>query len=290
MLADTTGNKFSQKIQDAVNIGMHILKDSTSTLPNKDCNCPLIFSFRHILVLLLGIRFLVKEDSIEPCRPLLRGILESYFGIEYILEKDTERRSMAFMVCNVHYGIKMYKSYDSSTEQGKALLKDLEVSGFTKPQQIPGLKQKIINLESLLKNAVYAEAESEYQRLRELNKKCKSRKSQLQWYSFYGGPKNVKELADHIKQSAIYHLYRTWSGSTHGTDIIKFVDDGYIHGLLAELPNDIDEVFFVSFFAIFLADRAYNLVARQILPKKESEYRDKMSKVKDFWQMPKSNL
>jgi len=42
------------------------------------------------------------------------------------------------------------------------------------------------------------------------------------WYSLFGGPKNVEQLAGEVHLTALYEvLYRVLSAATHGRDIIE---------------------------------------------------------------------
>jgi len=213
--------EFSAKIKETVYFGSHVFKWAMEKKTGGDENIPLSLSFRHILELIDSISCLVKESYIDPCKIILRAILESVLGIEYILEGETQKRSMDFMVWYVHQRLKSYKQLDPSTNLAKEFEKSIESDkwvGKMKIPEFPQLKKAIANLEKLLQKPEYAESEAEYTRLRKLERtKGKIRN----WYSFHNGPKNLKELADYVGLSGIYvFLYRTWSGYVHGTDII----------------------------------------------------------------------
>src|SRR5882757_387006 len=99
-----TLNKFAQGIDDAVNFGSHILNwDTQANNKGGDHNLAIALQFRHFLELIDANSILVRNSSIDPGKLILRGMLETYFGLEYMLEKDPIDRAMAFLVCHAHH-------------------------------------------------------------------------------------------------------------------------------------------------------------------------------------------
>lgn len=210
--------KFSKEIDEAVNFGSHVLKWDIETSKGGDENMPIVLLFRHFLELIDSVSILVKYSSIDPCKLILRGSLETYFGLEYLFEKDTIDRSMAFLVCHAHKKLKVYRKLDNDSNQSKAFLKEIQKDKSYDTldlSRIPNIKDAIQNSESMLSLPIYQKAEAEYQRLIKLKFKNPP------WYQLFNGPKNVKELSSHLQLNGLYEiLYRYWSGSTHSTDII----------------------------------------------------------------------
>lgn len=212
--------RFADLIEETVNFGSHVLKWHLEAARGGDETAPVTLSLRHILELLDCVSINIRHSSAEPCKLLLRGALESYFSVAYILEADTKRRAMAFMAVYANQRLKGYRKLDPTTQQGKEfqnLLKEDRIAGNMVISIPPSLVQSsIANLESLLKKPDYKDANAEYQRLKKAGMK------NPYWYSLYGGPTNIEKLAEHLQLAAMYHiLYRQWSSSTHGTDIIQ---------------------------------------------------------------------
>jgi hypothetical protein len=67
------------------------------------------------------------------------------------------------------------------------------------------------NLEAMLSRPEFVPVEREWQRVRT------SRKGkEPEWYSLFGGPGSVRDLAYHLKHGAVYEaLYRSWSNFIH---------------------------------------------------------------------------
>jgi len=127
---------------------------------------------------------LISKASIDPVTLLLRGSLETYFGLEYLLETDTSNRSMAFMVCYFHKKLKFFGKFDTKTTQGQ----QFEASNRRDRFQLDfstfrGTKFEIEknNWEALLQKPIYQAAETEYQRL------IKAGESNPSWYRLFNG-------------------------------------------------------------------------------------------------------
>ena len=213
-------NNFSNCIDEVVDYGTHILKIDLDSVQGSDEQIPIIFSIRQIIDLADSISILIKNSSIDSCKLILRGLLETCFGIEYMLEGDTVERCMAFMVWHAHKNMKVYERINSTKEPGKQLQSTLNddklLNGIEFGIKAEFLDGKYENLCSLLKRPEYQKAEQEFQNLKKLKIKNPA------WYQFYSGPKSIQELAKYLKLSGMYELlYRNLSGPIHGTDIFQ---------------------------------------------------------------------
>jgi Family of unknown function (DUF5677) len=210
--------KFSKIIEDAVNFGTHLMKWETERKLCGDSEIvPLLF-MRNILEIADGISILIKNSSIETAKTSLRSLLENVFGLQYLLEENTINRSLSFLVWTTHRDLKFYEKLDAQTQIGKQfnaeLKKDKLITDTEFITNIEYLQAKL-NSEELLKLPIYRDIETEYQLT---NSKTKN----PNWYSLYSGPKNVENLAKHLKHNGIYEvMYRSFSHNVHSTDIYK---------------------------------------------------------------------
>lgn len=263
--------RFADAIEETVNFGSHVLKWHLEFARGGDENMPITLSFRHILELLDSISINIRHSSVDPCKLLLRGALESFFGLAYILEADTERRGMAFMATYVNQRLKTYNNLDPSTDQGKEFCKMLKKDRIAANMVIsipPALiKSLITNLETWREKPKYKEANAEYQRLKKTGVKTPY------WYSLYGGPKNIEQLANHLHLPAMYHiLYRQWSSSTHGTDIIygKISPSPTAPGILQlRLPTEAQAI---THLAISIGLQLFPIFIKHYAPKRMHDY------------------
>jgi hypothetical protein len=211
---------FSSLIEEAVNFGTHILKWELNELTGGDENVPIGLTLRHILDLFDSVSVLVRNSCADPCKLILRGALEAQLGLEYILQNDTKNRSLGFLVCYYHNELKLLlkvkpgeQGYDQLLSKMNA---DKSIPKGTKPPIILNLDNYIDNLKSLLAMPLYIQAEIEYQTL--IKKGVKN----PNWFQLFNGPRNIEQLANTLNRQALYEvLYRGWSSSIHGTEVIK---------------------------------------------------------------------
>jgi len=213
----------SPLLQEEVNYATNAFQRcQASSTGAKDEDLPLLVSYLHVIEMTDGIEVLVAQSCPIPAIPLLRSSFEALLTIDYILEADYQRRAFTWLVCYVHKRLSQYEMLDHSHPKGKEFLAILaadEVSKYMKLPSFPNLAQAIQNLESLLiNNPNYQIADSEYQSLKS------RRKRKPNWYSLFGGPPNLRELARHLSRGAQYDiLYRSWSHITHAVDLSRFL-------------------------------------------------------------------
>ncbi|MDQ2720623.1 MAG: DUF5677 domain-containing protein [Bacteroidota bacterium] len=210
--------KLSSGIEELVNFGTHILNWDVSEGEGSDENLPVVMMLRHLLELVDSISILIRQSSIDPCKLILRGVLETVFGIEYILQENTKYRALSFMVWHIHNQLKLSKKFRPGGQEYHQFEKKLKAdsTGAFAPPNISGIVKNIQYLEHLLTLPLYAPIEAEYKRLEANGIKNPS------WYQFFEGPKIIEQLAAYLNRNAFYEiLYRGWSGPIHGTDIIE---------------------------------------------------------------------
>ena len=182
---------------------------------------PMLASYYHVIGMTDGIEVLISQSCAVPAIPLLRSSFEALLTIEYILEGDYQRRAFAWLVCYVHNRLSQYEMLDPSHQKGKEFLVTFavdSVSKYMKLPSFPNLAKAIQNLQSLLNNPNYKVADCEYQRLKS------KRKRKPNWYSLFGGPSNLRDLAKHLNWGAQYDiLYRSWSSIAHVDDLSQFI-------------------------------------------------------------------
>jgi hypothetical protein len=267
-----TLGRFAFLIEETVNFGTHVLQWELESSAQTNENVPISLSMRHVLELLDSVAINVRNSCVDPCKLLLRGVLESFFAIAFILENDRQRRSLAFMAAYANESLRSYKRYDPTTEQGaqfrQLLEKDPALAAVAASIPCEVVKNAIINLEQLLKQPEYREVSSEYARM----KKRGSRSPY--WYSLFGGPNNLEKLADHLRFNELYHvLYRQWSSATHGMDIIRGKiaprGEGQAAILQHRLPGDAQVL---TVIAVSIGLKLFHLVIESDSPNRMTEY------------------
>jgi len=244
-------DEYSSVLEELVNFASHVAKWCTEKKHGGEELAPIMLSFRHIIELIDSISVLVKYACIEPCKILLRAVFESVLNVNYLLEKDTKKRGLAFMTCCWHQAINNLRKMNPEDSMHKQFLAKKRRDKFARNvplPEIPDVKKRIKILEDHLVSPEYIESEKEFQLLKstikrkrkEIPKKTNSwhlifrwikniikkgpretTKNRLNWYSLYQGPANIEQLANYLELPIQYDLlYREWSGLAHGTSIV----------------------------------------------------------------------
>jgi len=234
-------NAWSEHISELVNFGSHILSwlGNTGSLSG-DGGMVCILTFRNVLEIIDSIAILFSKSCIDPCKLQIRTLFESMLMIRYLVDGESKRRALDYLVCHFHSKLDIYSKLDAKTPMGKQWQQELtndSLAGSMRLPAIPDLDQKISNLESLLQKPDYIESEEEYQRLRSLKNRAPA------WYEFHDGPRSVIELARHLKLIGLYNiLYRYYSKSVHGLDVIdqRISKASSGEGLISQIRNPRD--------------------------------------------------
>jgi hypothetical protein len=254
---------FSETLEEFVNFGSHIMSWDSEPKTTGEENIPPSMLFRHFLDLIDSISILVRNGCGDTSKLLLRGALEVMLQLEYLFEKDTHDRAMAFLVVEILNEIKTLKKYDPGALEGAEMHKL-----FTDEKLMPAPR---LHLKEDLKDAVnkkmklfdlpqFQKAYAESQRL--TTEKVKKPK----WYRYYDGPQDIRSLAIHLKMGTFYEsLYRKWSGSTHGSDVylgkVTRNDVGGVDIVQLRFIRDVQEVvrfslsFTIKVFITFMRNR-----------------------------------
>lgn len=186
-----------------------------------DEHLPILASYYHVIEMTDGIEVLISQSCPIPAIPLLRSSFEAILTIDYILEAEYRQRAFSWLVCYVHDRLSLYRMLDLSRPQGRefqTIFKADSVSRYMDFPTYPHLNEAIENLESLLNEPNWQTANAEHLRLK------KKWRRKPNWYSLFGGPGTLRELARHLNRGAQYEiLYRSWSSITHATDISRIL-------------------------------------------------------------------
>lgn len=281
-----TLDNLSKSIEEFVEMGIKLLLwDGHKRAGGEDEDIVVLLFLRNILDLADSISLQVKNSAIAPCKPLLRTIIETTFGLEYLLEKNTRKRSLAFIVWNTHKRLKFYERLDQTNQNGKNFRKTLEKDFIYKDggverhfENMNALEAKK-NDEDLLKLPKYAKVEEEYQNTLKKTKK-------INWYTLYDGPRDIEQLAKRLNHHASYEIsYRGLSDSVHGTNIffnnlIK-MDNGNVDIAHLRNPADAEQVTRDTLCYMLMA---FNKFLSLRVPERKVEYGKWYFSVRGFYQ------
>jgi len=205
----------SQTLREAVNYGTTLYERCRVTLKaDTDEAFPVLALFLHILQMIDSIEVLVSNSCIEPAKLLVRSAFEAKLGIEFMNEKMTRTRGIAWIVRNMLDRIEFGERRSKESNKGKDFFETLEREGYEQFGDIlpstPEIPDDYIpKLKQSLEKPGYKDIYEEFQRFGEKRKR-------VEWYSVFDGPDNIRGLAEHLGQRTVYDsLYRSWSKQIH---------------------------------------------------------------------------
>lgn len=237
-----------------------------------------IFFLRNFVENIDAMSILIRQGASDPCKSLLRTVLENYFSLEYLLENPHER-SMAFHVWNTYHNYKLYEKLDGNSESAKQLMAILKKDKLLN-QSTPLVYEKV---EELKANSKQILALDLYKKFAEEYERTKIKVKNPYWYSLYNGPTSVESLATHLKLTALYEVYRGLSNNVHGNDIIQGkiskLSDGRLGILQLRFPKEADTM---TQYAHNLCIGVFQKYVSARVPEKQDELKQWFLSIKPF--------
>jgi hypothetical protein len=207
----------SELVRKVLKRGLLMLQDLPGADGITEATSAVVLLFRHALALIDAVAELSRLPSVEGFKIIFRSFLETKCYIEYILESDMPSRAVAYQTYHMINKIRQYEQYDGSTRAGKRYYLRLQQDRLFGPQDQLNIDTgpAIANLQEQLSREPYRSASEKL-----------LKDARLNWYSIDGGPKNMRELCDHLHCPIAYdQLYVQLSPSVHGTGV--YVDTFY---------------------------------------------------------------
>ena len=207
-------------LRSVVNKAVGIFERSSKTPGNGDENLGILMPFRHAIEMLDGVEVLLDASCVVASHTPLRSAFEASLTVRYILADDIERRALSYVVGDIYEQLSWYDQQDPETGRGKRFRDDMgleEGSEFPMPD-VAELRRSAKVMRAVLAKDPYPPIASEYVRVK------RERRGRMKWYSLFGGPGNLRELAMSLGQLDDYLvLYPRWSKTAHATDQVSKV-------------------------------------------------------------------
>lgn len=239
---------------EVVNFGVAALRRCMDELREGPHNLGVLLPLHHLLEMVDAVHVLLLGGAPAAARLQLRSSFEAVLTIEYMLKDDTERRAFAYLTAWAQTQMAKYRAVKKHTRLG------------AKAEEID---ERIAVLQRQLGHPGWMEASVA---LRDLKKRMKGRRPA--WYSLYGGPSNLAELAEHLEHLDEYDvLYREWSGPTHASDLGRQIITGPSTIAFRRLrdPESFNEVMSL---AVNFAVRGSRIVLLHYRPAEEPAWRE----------------
>ncbi len=177
----------------------------------------LMFDFAEVID---GVSILVRSGSSRNCSQLLRTALEIQLSLKYLMEhRDAyEQRCKVYEYYHLRDRLRWAQRCDPDSQIGKQLRAELAGDQFADIFDLKGFDAaaECRDVEAAMNSARYSDVRAELARMKAAKIKDGN------WFSLWDGPKDVRNLALHLKLGSIYEsLYRGYSSVSHGEGAIK---------------------------------------------------------------------
>ena len=196
-------------LRRVVDEAVGIFARSISTADHQYEHRGILMPFHHAIEMLDGVEVLLDNSCVVASHTSLRSAFEASLSVRHVLARDTERRSLSYVVGDAYGRLHWYEDHDINSARGKEFAKEMQLEddvGFP----VPTREMIADNIEAIkrdLPEEPYAQISAEYQRVAN-----KLRRRRVNWYSLFGGPMNLRELAKSLGEIREYNtLYRKLS-------------------------------------------------------------------------------
>lgn len=196
-------------IEQAVNIGTYFIKWEAETGSATIEKTPLIMFYRHMLEMVDAVSILIRSSSSDPCKAILRSVLETSLQIEYLL-KDPEKMGYCYMICYHNKMIKQLKRMVNKSPEQKNFFNQLKNKSFSSINENdfshPNAENEVKRLTMLINSLYYKIYQEEYIRITTQKDATGTKYKNPEWYSLFKGPKSLVELAAELQKKIYTNL------------------------------------------------------------------------------------
>ncbi len=247
--------------------------DETETVEKEGEHVAPLLLYWQIIRMGDGIEVLISNSCSEPALPLLRTMWEVYLSLEYIFKEHYKRRSLSWLCSYFHDQIESHEILEKKSSNSDTGLSSSEV---------------VRRLHALIADKL-STIEEEYKR---------QKKKRRHWYSLFGGPQHLRELACQLSKEREYDLlYRKLSSVAHATvmdatDASRFLMKASDGGPeFHRIRNPIHLKYYAVFAAEFLIPATF-LMIEKFIPSEdlgrwyETEVKERLDHLKKIKIMP----
>lgn len=247
-------HEFYGMMADAIDTSLHLFllvlqeTESQALKSGNDIHAVTLMLMYDFAESIDGVAVLVRKGAARNCAQLLRTALEIGLALRYIVEnaENFERRSLAYEYFHLDGRLKWSQKCDPKHESGLQLKRELADDPFAGAFDV---RERGIDIkgnreiwERKLLSPRYVLVRDEIDRIKNGKKKAKSEgrafgESASNWFSLWGGPKDIRTLAIRLKLLSMYEsLYRNWSSVSHGGAAMDRIGESAGGGLVSITP------------------------------------------------------
>lgn len=213
-------------ICEITNFGTQVLQRSqVASAQDPEGNFSALALYRHMLELTDAIEVLIRSSCAVPAAPLVRATFEALLALAYIHQTPQEfrLRSLSWAYVDALTRVRALERWvpgsAAHAEFEREKQKDPFGDALTDPDP-DTLKRQLELARAIAADPNFAECADEVQRLRSIGRTGIPR-----WYSLFGGPTNLKGLAERVGLLMHYRFqYRHWSKLAHAEEPAQYID------------------------------------------------------------------
>jgi hypothetical protein len=256
---------------DLVNYGSNLIARAFDQSTKKLPDIIIIGHFAKSAISALdSIQIGFNEASYLSVKLAIRALLEASFQLEWLLQGDTEKRAKQFHVSLLRQKKLTNDLYMGSLPGSKQLFTSFTNRGFSDPAASLGsLAAAVTHQNNAIDNAL---SSPEYLAINQEFQRTAQNDFDKHWYSLFGGPRSIKQLADSINKTVEYKVfysnYSQFMHSSHFETNITFEDTSVVFENIRNLDNILPDLN----FACSLIFRVYRWITQKYLPSEEQQF------------------
>ena len=163
--------------------------------------------FRHVIQSTDAIEVLISNSCVDATIPLLRSSFEATLGLRYICTDDAERRALAWLCADIHADMRWLDSLITPRVSDELL-------AVLPSDALADAQDEKDRIRATLDTPIMSEVLEEYKNRGGATK-------DVRWYSLFGGPAHLGQLAGRLEWADYYEtLYKAWCRNTHGNQSV----------------------------------------------------------------------
>jgi len=210
------------------------------------------------------------EGSYLTIKLASRALLEISFQLEWVLKSDTEKRSKQFYVSLLRRKKRLNRLYTGSDSASQELFTQFRNRGFNDPNTLLSSKiSEISEQNNAIDNIL---SKPEYDQINQDFDSVQTRNFDKNWYSLYGGPNTIRQLAKRldkmVEYDVMYSSYSQYMHSSHFEKNVSFDSESIIFENIRDVENSLLDINF-SCSMIF---RVYRMITQKYLPSESEQF------------------
>ncbi|HEY0152591.1 MAG TPA: DUF5677 domain-containing protein [Longimicrobium sp.] len=201
-------------LREVVDEGIRLFERAASGAREQDVHLGILFPFLHLLESIDGVEVALAAASTTSAELILRTTFEALLAVEWVTQDRNFRYAAARVVADIHKRIALTSRYQSGSDRRRQFEAEFSKDALGRHIHLPlepDAAEKIAGLQSLLNQDHLRDAPVEFDRSRTVQKRTP------EFYSLWGGPRNIEGHARKLDRGAQYELlYRQWSAVAHG--------------------------------------------------------------------------